>query len=172
ACGVILDLCKALQFLQVYKVTHGNITPRNILLTRDGAAKLADLMLSRALLGSRLHNVIAQKKLLAEAVFLAPEQLLSQGSVDPRTDLYALGVIAYGLLTGQPPFSGSSLREIATQIREATVVKPSSRRPGPPLLLEAIVLKMMARRREERFQSAAEVLAYLEPFAADHGIAF
>jgi hypothetical protein len=171
ACGVILDLCKALQFLQEHKVTHGNVTPRNILLTKDGAAKLADLMLSRALLGSRLHNVIAQKKLLAEAVFLAPEQLLPQGSVDPRTDLYALGVVAYALLTGQPPFSGSSLREIATQIRETTVIKPSRQRPGIPLLLEAIVLKMMARRREDRFQSAAEVLAYVEPFAEDHGIA-
>jgi pSer/pThr/pTyr-binding forkhead associated (FHA) protein len=171
ACRTILDLGKALRFLHEHKVTHGNITPRNILVGKSRVTKLADLMLGRALLGSRLQNVILPKKLLAEAVFLAPEQTLPQGSVDPRTDIYALGVIAYTMLTGQPPFAGSSLREITAQIREAPVTKPSKQQPGIPLLFEAVVLKMMARRREDRFQSAAEVMSYVEPLAEEHGIA-
>jgi pSer/pThr/pTyr-binding forkhead associated (FHA) protein len=171
ACRLLLDVGKALKFLHERKVTHGNITTRNILVTKNKAMKLADLMLNRALLGSRLHKIILQKKLLAEAAFLAPEQTLPQGTADARTDVYALGAVAYTMLTGQPHFAGKSLQEITTQIREAKVPKPSKQQRGIPPLFEAVVLKMMARRREERFQSAAEVLAYLQPLAEEHGIA-
>jgi pSer/pThr/pTyr-binding forkhead associated (FHA) protein len=171
ACRVILDVAKALRFLHERKVTHGNITPRNILMAKNKASKLADLMLNRALQGSQLQKVILQKKLLAEAAFLAPEQTMPQGSVNPLTDLYALGVIAYALLVGQPPFTGSSLQEIATQIREVKVVRPSKQQRDIPAPFEAVVLKMMARRREDRFQSAAEVLAFVEPIAGENGIA-
>ena len=170
ACRILLQLGEALRFLHEHQLTHGNITPRNILLAKSKATKLADLMLSRALQGSRLRKIILQKKLLAEAPFLAPEQTIPKGSIDSRTDLYALGVVAYTLLTGHPPFGGSSLQEVTTRIREAKVPRPGKKHPGIPAPFEAVVLKMMSRRPEDRFPSAADVLASVQPIAEEHGI--
>jgi pSer/pThr/pTyr-binding forkhead associated (FHA) protein len=170
ACRILLHLAQALKFLHEHKLTHGNITPRNILLSKNKVTKLADLMLYRALHGSRLRKIILQKKLLAEAVFLAPEQSIPKALIDHRTDQYALGTVAYILLTGQPPFAGRSLQEITTEIREAKVVRPGKKHPGIPASFEKVVLKMMSRSAEDRFSSAEELLACLQPIAEEHGI--
>jgi serine/threonine-protein kinase len=127
-------------------------------------------MLNRALEGSRLQKAILGKKLLAELPYKAPEQTDPHAPVAPLADLYALGVVSYTVLTGQPPFVAASPREVAALIREGKVHKPNKLRPGIPAAFEAAVLKMMARRREDRFQSAAEMLAVLEPIAQEHDI--
>jgi pSer/pThr/pTyr-binding forkhead associated (FHA) protein len=168
ACRVLGHVGKALAFVHEHKVMHGNITPRNILLSKNKETKVADLLLGRALRGSRLHKIIMQKKLLAEAAYLAPEQTVPKGSVDSRTDLYALGAVAYTLLAGHPPFAGDSLQEIITQVREAKARRPSKERPGIPAPVEALVLKMMSRQPEDRFQNAAEMLADLRTIVHEH----
>jgi pSer/pThr/pTyr-binding forkhead associated (FHA) protein len=171
ACRVAIQLGKALHFLHQHRVTHGNITPRNILIRHsDKLTKLADLMLNRALDGSRLQKAILGKKLLAELPYLAPEQTDPHASVSPLADLYALGTVLYALLTGRPPFLGASPKEVLTLIREGKVVKPSKLQPGIPPSFERAVLKMMARRPEERFQTAEEMLAVVEPIAEENGI--
>ena len=171
ACRVAIQLGKALDFLHQKRVTHGNITPRNILIRHsDQLTKLTDLMLSRALEGSRLQKAILGKKLLAELPCMAPEQTDPHAPVAPLADLYALGTVLYALLTGQPPFLGASPKEVLARIREGKVVKPSKLQPGIPPSFERAVLKMMARRPEERFQTASEMLTVVEPIAAEHGI--
>jgi serine/threonine protein kinase len=170
-CRVAIQLGKALHFLHQHRVSHGNITPRNILIRHsDKATKLADLMLNRALDGSRLQKAILGKKLLAELPYLAPEQTDPHASVAPLADLYALGTVLYASLTGRPPFLGASPKEVLTRIREGKVVKPSKFQPGIHPSFEGAVLKTMARRPEERFQTAAEMLAFVEPIAEQHGI--
>jgi pSer/pThr/pTyr-binding forkhead associated (FHA) protein len=171
ACRIAIHLGKALDFLHQHNVTHGNITPRNILVRgSDRAIKLTDLMLNRALEGSRLQKAILGKKLLAELPYLAPEQTDPHAPVAPLADLYAVGVVAYALLTGQPPFLAASPREIVALIRQGKVLKPSKFRPGIPVAFESAVLKMMARHRKDRFQSAPEMLAALEPIAKEHDV--
>ena len=162
ACCVLLQVGKALAFLHEHQVMHGNITPRNILVAKNKEIKLADLLLGRALRGSRLQKIIMQKKLFAEAAFLAPEQTVPQGSVGTHTDLYALGAVAYAVLAGQPPFAGNSLQEITTHVREGKVPRPSKKHPGIPAPVESLVLKMMSRLPEDRFPSAADMLAHLQ----------
>lgn len=164
ACRLAIDLGKALDFLHRNRVTHGNITPRNILIRgSDKVVKLADLMLSRALEGTRLQKAILGKKLLAEQLYLAPEQTDPHAPVAPAADLYALGIVSYVLLTGQPPFTGDSPRDLRAQIREGKFVKPSKLQSGIPAPFEAAVLKLLAHRPEDRFQTAAEMLAVVEP---------
>jgi serine/threonine-protein kinase len=127
-------------------------------------------MLNRALEGSRLQKAILGRKLLAELPYLPPAQTDPHAPGTPPADLYALGVVLYALLVGQPPFVAASPREVRAQIREGRLVKPSKYQPGIPAIFEAAVLKLLARRPEDRFPSAAEMLAVVEPIALEHGI--
>jgi serine/threonine-protein kinase len=171
ACRIAIHLGNALDFLHQHRVTHGNITPRNILIRQsDKLTKLADLMLSRALEGSQLQKAILGKKLLTELPYLAPEQTDPHAPGTPLGDLYSLGAVLYALLTGQPPFTGASPREVVSRIREGKPAKPSKLQRGIPAPFEAAVLMMMARRPEDRFQTAADMLDAVKPLAEKHAI--
>ncbi len=171
ACRLALHLASLLEFLHQHKVAHGNITPRNVLIrTRDQMTKLADLMLNRALEGSKLQKTILPNKLLTELPYAAPEQTDPHASATPLGDIYSLGVVLYAMLTGKPPFTGDTPKAVLSQINQGKVVPPSKLQRGIPALLETAVLMMMARRPEERFQSAADVLAAVESFAEKHDI--
>jgi pSer/pThr/pTyr-binding forkhead associated (FHA) protein len=171
ACRFALQLGQVLTFLHEHRVTHGNITPRNILVRRaDKVAKLTDLMLSRALEGSALQKAILGKKMLAELPYLPPEQTDPHDPATPAGDIYSLGGVLYALLTGQPPFQGETPREVRAQIREGKVVRPSKLQKGIPPPFEAAVLMMLSRQPEDRFFSAQEMLEAIEAVAAEHDI--
>jgi serine/threonine-protein kinase len=171
AIRVAVHLGKVLDFLHKNRVAHGNLTPRNVLIQKsDQATKLADLMLNQALEGSKLQKVILGKKLLAELPYLAPEQTDPHAPGSSLGDLYSLGAVLYFLLTGEPPFTGTTPREVVSRIREGKVVRPRELQRGIPAPFEAAVLMMMARQPEDRFQTAADFLAAVEPLAAENDI--
>lgn len=171
ACRLAVHLAGLLDFLHRNKVTHGNITPRNVLIrASDQMTKLADLMLNRALEGSKLQKSILGKKLLTELPFMAPEQTDPHAPVTPLGDIYALGVVLYALLTGDAPFMGHTPKEVLAQVRQAKVVRPSKLQKGIPTPLETAVLMMMARQPENRFPTAAEALAAVAAVAEEHGV--
>ena len=171
ACRVAIHLGKVLDFLHQHGVTHGNVTPRNILIPNGNkGTKLADLMLNRALQGSHLQKAIVGKKLLVELPYLPPEQTDPYAPVTPLGDLYSLGTVLYALLTGQPPFTGDSPAEILAKVREGKLVSPSKLQRGIPGLFEGAIRRMMARSPADRFQTAAEMLAVVEPIAQLHGV--
>jgi hypothetical protein len=166
ACRVAVHLGKVLDFLHQNGMTHGNLTPANILIRTDTRTTLlADLMLDRALVGSELADLIREKKLLSELPYYAPEQTDVDAPLDHRTDLYALGTLLYALLTGQPPFTDAEPEAIIAQILEGKLVKPSKFLRETPPPFEAAVVKLLARRPEDRYQTAAELLAVVEPIA-------
>jgi serine/threonine protein kinase len=170
-CRIALHLGKALYFLHEHRLTHGNVTPRNVLVRQtDKVAKLADLVLNQALEGSGLQKAILGKKLLDELPYMPPEQTDPHDPVTPAADIYSLGAVLYLLLTGQPPFQGPTPRDVLVQIREGKVVRPSKLQKGIPGPFETLVLKMLARRPEDRFPSALELLADVETIAYAHGI--
>ena len=171
AARVAIDLAKALGCLHEHKLLHGNLTPRNVLIrAADKGAKLTDLMLAQSLEGSRLQAAVAERKLLAELPWMAPEQVDPKAFVDHLADLYGLGAVVYTLLTGQPPFAAASPAETIERIHTAQVARPTALQREVPASFERVVLKLLARRQEDRYQSAAELLADLQEIAQEHEI--
>jgi hypothetical protein len=170
-----VHLGRALEFLRKHRLVHGNIAPANVLLGCDGEGrtrevKLGDLMLSRALKGSSLARAHRQAKLEAEIGYMAPEQLIEGAAVDRLTDLYGLGAVMYARLTGGPPFEGEDPADTRKRILKAGARKPTDFHPNIPEPLSRAVMRLLARRPEDRYPSPADLLADLEELADDEGV--
>ncbi len=138
---------------------HRDIKPENLLLTRKGRIKVADFGLCRDMEADR-HHVTQQGTTMGTPLYMSPEQ--AQGhAMDHRSDLYSLGVTYYHMIVGEPPFRADSALALALKhVRE----QPASmrvRRPDVPPDLDRLVLKLMAKKPADRYQSAAEMLADL-----------
>jgi serine/threonine protein kinase len=166
-----VHLGRALQFLHPKGVLHGNITPANVLIrTDDKVVKLNSLMLSRALEGSALQGARLEKKLLAELGYLAPEQVLPDALVDHLADLYGVGAVMYARLTGRPPFLAATPEETLRLITEAAPVRPRALHKSTPDPLDSMIMRMLARRQEERYETAAQMVAELEDLADEEDV--
>jgi serine/threonine protein kinase len=169
---VTYHIARALEFTRPHKLIHGNITPKNILIrASDQAAFLNDLRLLKALKDSKLQESVLDQKLIAERTFLAPE--LADGGksyVDFLCDLYSLGAIVYHVVTGQPIFESKTLEEALAAIRTRTPVRPRKHQKAIPRDFEVVIMRLLAKHQEDRYQSPAEVLADLDPIVKSHGL--
>jgi serine/threonine-protein kinase len=166
-----VHLCKALDFAYEQRIIHRNITPQNILIrSGDNLTKLGDLMLAKALEGPLSEPITLRSELLGDLEYMSPERTHSQSKVDYRSDLYSLGASIYAVLTGRPPLVGKTRKETLTKIREEEPAPPKSFQSSIPAVFEKTVLKMLAKRPEDRFQTPAEVLEVLSPLAKEHGL--
>lgn len=150
AMGIVLDIARALEYAHSRGVVHGNLRPLNVLLSPEGL-KLCDFGLGRLVEG---QNLLEAPLLFLTAAYLAPEQILGQ-PIDARTDLYALGVIAYHLLTGHPPFAGTDDQVLQAHLRQAPH-PPRQLNPEISLSLEHLILKLLAKNPNERYASAQQ----------------
>lgn len=138
---------------------HRDIKPENLLLTRKGRIKVADFGLCRDSDADRLH-VTQQGTTMGTPLYMSPEQ--AQGHpLDPRSDLYSLGVTYYHMLVGEPPFRAETALALAMKHVRDVVPSMRIRRPDIPADLDRLVLKLMAKKPADRYQSAAEMLADL-----------
>ena len=160
---VAVHIARALEYAHARSVVHRNVIPQNILLRKaDKTALLGDLMLAKALEGSLARQITRPGELLGNVAYLAPERTRGAGVVDGRADLYGLGATVYALVAGRPPFAGASLPELIANIRTATPEPPKRFQMAIPDRFEGTVLKLLARRPEDRFQTATELLADLD----------
>ena len=153
------QICKALAHAHERGIIHRDIKPHNIMLLRDGTIKVADFGIAA------LENEISENngQAVGSIHYIAPEQ--ARGSLpDARSDVYSLGVVMYEMLTGQKPFTGDSINEIAIKHMNADPVPPHELVADIPPELEAIALKAMNRNIKQRYQSAAELLEDMENF--------
>ena len=172
AARVTVHLARALHALKEHKLVHGNITPRNVLLRKeDHATKLVDFQLTQALDGSQLRQSIRENKANAEMPYYAPEQAAPDGFVDGATDLYAVGSVAYALITGHPPVSGGTKPDmVRARVQHGKIEKPSTVYKKVPAEFEAVVMKLLARKQEDRYHSASSLLKALEPIVEAHDV--
>ena len=101
---------------------------------------------------------------------MSPERTRGAGDIDGRADLYGLGATVYALIAGRPPFAAPTLPEVITRIRNVEPEKPKKYQMSVPDLFQGVVLKLMAKRPEERFQTAKELLADLERVGKFSGV--
>jgi hypothetical protein len=172
ACRVAAHVGRALEFARQHRLRHGRVNPANILVRKAGqVVKLADLMLGAVLEGSQLERAALEHRPASELGYLSPEQVTPGAFVDESSDVYGLGAVVYALLTGRPPFVGDKAEEVLKQVRtSARVPRPSALNPEVSPALEQVVMKMLARRQEDRYHAPAEMLADLKPIAAEQGI--
>jgi tRNA A-37 threonylcarbamoyl transferase component Bud32 len=152
---------------------HRDVKPANLLVDRKGVVKLLDLGLARFTGEEYASLTVANdENVLGTADYLAPEQALDSHGVDARADIYSLGCSFYFILTGHPPFPEGTLpqrlmahqRDMPTSVREE--------RPDAPEDLVAICMRMMAKKPDDRPQSAAEVAELMANWLTAHGHAF
>lgn len=134
-------------------IVHRDVSPQNILLSYEGAVKIADFGIATANLFRQEQGVLKGK-----FGYMSPEQAHGQ-QVDRRSDVYGLGVVFYEMLTLRSPYDKSNDDLLLEQVRTGTFEKPSVYVPDVPPELEAIVLKAMSRSRDDRFQTAREMSA-------------
>jgi serine/threonine protein kinase len=170
ACEIIRQAALGLEHLHEQGLVHRDVKPSNLMLTPTGRVKLLDLGLARDLHPSgEAERFTLPGQCLGTLDYMAPEQCVDPHGVDGRADVYGLGCTLYELLAGQPPFAGpgygSAFQKMQAHV-EAAVPPIRQQRPDVPERLAAILERMLAKDREERFSSAADLVAALQPFAA------
>jgi hypothetical protein len=165
ALQVAREVASALDYAHRHGVIHRDIKPENILL-HDGRAVVADfgiaLAVSRTDGGTRLTETGMS---LGTPHYMSPEQALGERTVDARTDVYALGAVLYEMLTGEPPFTGPSAQAIVAKVMNAVPASMTTLRATVPPAVDAAVLRALAKLPADRFRSAAEFAAVLQPAA-------
>ena len=164
AMPLIVDASRGLVFAEKRGIIHRDIKPDNLMLTSEQRVKIGDLGLAK-----KAEEGAGDKSIFGTPHFIAPEQ--AQGKeLTHAADLYALGATFYRMVTGKTPFSGETVKEILKkQISEPHQPIPQVV-PEFPEDLAAIVDKLMAKKVENRYQSATKIVEDLEAFQLDHQI--
>ncbi len=144
------QLLAGLQYSHERGVVHRDIKPANVMLTAAGMVKIADFGIARI----ESSSLTQAGTIMGTPAYMSPEQFMGQ-TVDARTDIYSAGVLLYQLLTGERPFEGS-MTAIMHKALNTTPPRPSEISVTAPPALDAVVARAMAKRPEERFQTAAE----------------
>ena len=163
AIEIVSGVLSALQYSHANHLVHRDIKPGNIMLTPEGKVKVMDFGIARALTDSQA-TMTQTNAVVGTAQYLSPEQARGE-TVDERSELYSTGVVLFELLTGRPPFKGDSAVAVAYQHVEQIPPTPSSILSDIPDSLDRVVLKALAKNRDDRYRSAAEMLSDLQRVA-------
>jgi Tol biopolymer transport system component len=169
AVRILIEIVDALAYAHAHGVVHRDIKPDNVMLSGRHAL-VTDFGVAKALSeASAASTVTTAGVALGTPAYMAPEQATADPHVDHRADIYAVGVVAYELLTGSPPFTGGSPHQVLAAHVTAVPAPIRAQRADVPAAVERVVLKCLAKDPADRWQSASELLAQLEPLAVSSG---
>ncbi|MGQ0649861.1 MAG: serine/threonine-protein kinase [Gemmatimonadaceae bacterium] len=163
--GIIDEVARALAYAHEEGVVHRDIKPENVMFFR-GQAVVLDFGIGKALLSAATSETEALRitqvgMSLGTPTYVAPEQAAGDPALDHRADLYALGVVAYEMITGHPPFTGRSPHAVMEAHAKRRPEAMEQRRPGVPRHLSAIVMRCLEKHPDDRPQSGEQIVAAL-----------
>ena len=167
---LVREIAYALSYAHEHGVVHRDIKPENILI-ENGHALVADFGVAKAITSSADKEQSATGPMtspgvaMGTATYMAPEQASADPSIDHRADLYALGVVAYEMLSGAPPFSGNQHQVIVAHMTQSPTPVDSVR-PDVPEAVCDLVMRLLEKKPEDRPQSASEVVSSLDALGA------
>lgn len=170
AVDYVLQACSGVSLAHAAGVIHRDVKPANLFVvrTQDGRdrVKVLDFGISKVSgpAGSSEPSVTRTTIVMGSVEYMSPEQMLSTRNVDVRTDVWALGVVLFELLTAAPPFSGENTTQICAHVMSQPALKPRSLRPDLPQALETIIMRCLEKERERRFATVDELAAALRGF--------
>lgn len=167
AVNIIRQVAAALQKAAEHNVIHRDIKPENIMLAPNGEVRVADFGLARVNDPQRKNDLTQIGITMGTPLYMSPEQVEGR-AVDPRSDIYSLGITAYHMLAGQPPFDGDSPLAIALQHVNKIPVSLAELRPDLPPPLIDIVHKMIAKSPADRFQDPGELIRAIRKIEIDY----
>jgi serine/threonine protein kinase len=152
--GIIMKVIDGLEAARQFGIAHRDVKPDNILLGKNGEVKVADLGLA-IITDHRLRTKAPAElpyELAGTAAYLAPEQATAPGAVDHRADIYSLGATMYHVLTGQYPFPGARRTEVIRKHLNSPLTPPHEVNSAVPRYLSDVVVRMMAKSPDDRFE--------------------
>ena len=157
---IVEAVAAALQAAEEHNIVHRDIKPDNIMFTRRGEVKLADLGIAKV--DGQNTDLTKTNVMIGTPAYLPPEQARNAKGVDARADIYSLGATFYEMLTGEQPYPGDNSIEVLHKLFLSPVPDPRKLNPAVSPATAAIVMKMMAKDPKNRFQNATELLAMME----------
>jgi Serine/threonine protein kinase len=168
AMEIVAEVCGALDFSHRNGIIHRDIKPANVMITPQGAVKVMDFGIARAV-ADNSATITQTANVIGTAQYLSPEQARGE-TVDARSDVYSTGCLLYELVTGVPPFQGDSPVAVAYQHVRENPVLPSARNPEMPRVVDSIIMKSLAKNPLNRYQSAGEMRQDLQRALANQPV--
>ncbi len=164
ALSYLWQIACGLSAVHARSLVHRDLKPANVLLDRAGIVRILDLGLVRSELDDDALTRGEGSKIVGTADFLAPEQAMNSSTVDSRADLYSLGCLGYYLLTGAVPFPAERVSQKLLAHQMKVAVPPHQTHPAITQEMSAVIMKLMAKKVADRYQTANELVQDLAPW--------